>query len=83
MGSNVLDAKTSSHHRGTSVFAHCTRKQNSFVRRGAMTIMIVNDNEEIYNVKVKLGITQPDKTMEVQSYILTSTSLNSTYVYLY
>ncbi|KAG5869347.1 hypothetical protein JTB14_013430 [Gonioctena quinquepunctata] len=81
MGSNVLETK-SPDRAGTNIYAHCTRKQNSFVRRGAMTVMIVNDNEETYNVKVKLGTTPPEKTMEVQTYILTAPALNSTQILL-
>nr|XP_023024228.1 uncharacterized protein LOC111512356 [Leptinotarsa decemlineata] len=82
MGSNVLEARTTSNRAGTNIFAHCTRKQNSFVRRGALTVMIVNDNPETYMVKVKLGTTPHEKSMEVQMYILTAPELNSTQVFL-
>ncbi|CAH1170402.1 unnamed protein product [Phaedon cochleariae] len=82
MGSNVLEARATTSHAGTNIYAHCTRKQNSFVRRGAMTVMIVNDNSSKYKVKVKLGTTLPEKSMEVQTYLLTSSGLNSTVVSL-
>ncbi|XP_056641700.1 uncharacterized protein LOC130448364 [Diorhabda sublineata] len=82
MGCNVLETKSNLFQEDTNIFAHCTRKQNSFVRRGALTVMIVNDNQNKYKVKVKLGNTLPEKSMEVQSYILTSDSANSTGTYL-
>ncbi|CAG9862577.1 unnamed protein product [Phyllotreta striolata] len=82
MGCNVLEAKSSLFQGDIDVFAHCTRKQNSFVRRGAMTVMIVNDRPVKYKVKVKLGNNFSDKSMEIQTYLLTSDRTNSTDVYL-
>lgn len=77
MGNNVLEIKNTN-SPGTFICAHCTRKQNSYVRRGALTVLVINENEELVNVKVKLGNGLPDKTMEVQEYVLTSNAMNST-----
>ncbi|CAH1991416.1 unnamed protein product [Acanthoscelides obtectus] len=82
MGTNVLEAKTSTSQPGVDVFAHCSRNQNSFIRRGALTLMTVNRNSEEVMFKVKFGVTQADKTMEVQYYILTAPSLNSSDTFL-
>lgn len=78
MGSTVLDTRTTVHRNGALVYAHCSRNQNSYVRRGALTILMVNDHEESYKVKIKLGTLPPEKAMEVQEYVLTSNDLNST-----
>lgn len=78
MGSTVLDTRTTVQRPGSFVYAHCTRNQNSYVRRGALTILIVNENAENYKVKVKLGSPPPEKAMEVQEYILSSENINST-----
>nr|CAH7757090.1 unnamed protein product [Callosobruchus chinensis] len=77
MGTNVLEAKTATNQAGVEVFAHCSRNQNSFIRRGALTLMTVNRNSDEVTFKVKFGVPQADKTMEVQYYILTAPSLNS------
>ncbi|XP_028138980.1 uncharacterized protein LOC114333224 isoform X2 [Diabrotica virgifera virgifera] len=82
MGCQVLETKSSLFQDDTNIFAHCTRKQNSFVRRGALTVMIVNDRPVKYKVKVKLGNGISEKSVEVQTYILTSKCLNSTQIYL-
>lgn len=71
MGSLVLDVKSGRNNDGTSVFAHCTKKQNSFVRRGAMTILIVNNGTEEFKALFRQSPTN-GKTTEVQSYLLTS-----------
>ncbi|CAG9835625.1 unnamed protein product [Diabrotica balteata] len=82
MGCQVLETKSSIFQDDTNIFAHCTRKQNSFVRRGALTVMVVNDRPLKYIAKVKLGNGVPEKSVEVQTYILTSQCLNSTKIYL-
>ncbi|VEN46286.1 unnamed protein product [Callosobruchus maculatus] len=82
MGTNVLEAKTATNQPGVEVFAHCTRNQNSFIRRGALTLMTVNRNSDEVVFKVKFGVPQADKTMEVQYYILTAPSLNSSDMFL-
>lgn len=78
MGSAVLDTRTPVHRQGSLVYAHCTRNQNSYVRRGALTILVVNHNMDAYKVKIKLGALPAEKAMEVQEYIFTSSCLNST-----
>lgn len=78
MGSTVLDTKTTVYRPGSLVYAHCTRSQNSYVRGGALTILVLNNNVENYKVKIKLGALPPEKAMEVQEYILTASQLNST-----
>lgn len=78
MGSTVLDTRSTVHRPGSFVYAHCTRNQNSYVRGGALTILVVNNNVESYKVKLKLGTIPPERAMEVQEYILTANQLNST-----
>lgn len=78
MGSTVLDTRPTVHRPGSFVYAHCTRNQNSYVRGGALTILVVNQNIDAYKVKIKLGALPPEKAMEVQEYIFTSSDLNST-----
>nr|CAI5825494.1 unnamed protein product [Callosobruchus analis] len=82
MGTNVLEAKAATNQAGVEVFAHCSRNQNSFIRRGALTLMTVNRNSDEVTFKVKFGVPQADKTMEVQYYILTAPSLNSSDMFL-
>lgn len=78
MGCTVLDTKPTVHRHGSFVYAHCTRSQNSYIRGGALTILVVNFNEDAYKVKIKLGSLPPEKAMEVQEYIFTSNDPNST-----
>ncbi|XP_064210852.1 uncharacterized protein LOC100141957 [Tribolium castaneum] len=40
MGRTVLDVKPTIGHAGLSVYAHCTRHQNDFIRSGAMTVLV-------------------------------------------
>lgn len=78
MGRTVLDTRNTFHRSGSHVYASCTRNQNSYIRRGALTILVVNDNNGEYKVKIKLGTLPPEKAMEVQEYIMTTSDLNST-----
>lgn len=74
----MLDTRASVQRPGSLVYAHCTRSQNKYIRRGALTLLVVNDNEDNYRVKLKFGALLPEKAMEVQEYVLTSSRLNST-----
>lgn len=72
MGRVVLDVRSTGNNEAAAVFAHCTKKQNSFVRRGAMTILIVNNGNENYTALFRQSNTNLGKTIEVQSYLLQS-----------
>lgn len=75
MGQTVLDVKTTGFNSQVSVYAHCTKQQNSFVRRGAMTVFVVNNGTTNHTALVRMGTaTTIIKNTEVQSYILTSSS---------
>ncbi|XP_044266264.1 uncharacterized protein LOC123012424 [Tribolium madens] len=71
MGRNVLDVKPTIGHSGLSVYAHCTKHQNDFIRSGAMTVLVVNNCTTNHTLLLKFG-TVLLKNTEVQSYILTS-----------
>ncbi|KAJ3625935.1 hypothetical protein MTP99_016467 [Tenebrio molitor] len=81
MGRNVLEAKASVPHPEVSLYAHCARHQNDFIRSGAMTVLAVNNGTTNHTILVKFG-TVLFKNAEVQSYILTSPSEDATDVYL-
>ncbi|CAH0554437.1 unnamed protein product [Brassicogethes aeneus] len=81
MGRVVLDIKKPFSFTNAHVYAHCTKKQNQFVRRGAMTVMIVNNQSEAYTAFVRLGNPYL-KNIEIQTYLLTSPNENSTEVFL-
>nr|XP_001809953.1 PREDICTED: uncharacterized protein LOC100141957 [Tribolium castaneum] len=70
MGRTVLDVKPTIGHAGLSVYAHCTRHQNDFIRSGAMTVLVVNNCTTNHTLLLKFG-TVLLKNTEVQSYILT------------
>lgn len=70
MGRNVLDIKPTLGHPELSVYAHCTKHQNDFIRSGAMTVLVVNNCTTNHTLLLKFG-TVLLKSTEVQSYILT------------
>ena len=79
MGQTVLDVKPSFLTEvSTFVYAHCARNQNSFSRRGAITLMIVNNSSKEETVCVKLWSSMHVRSVEVQSYVLTAQDVNST-----
>nr|XP_022902509.1 protein PFC0760c-like [Onthophagus taurus] len=89
MGRNVLEIKPSTGferlEKWDQIFisAHCTKNQNSFSRRGAITISIINNKTEEHLISLKLPLNVVNlKHIEVQSYILTSDNENSTFAYL-
>lgn len=82
MGRNVLDVKPINANPNVHFFGHCTRKQNSFSKMGAMTVLLVNNGTFEHTTSLKLPTISQPKTIEVQSYILTSPSSNSAEVYL-
>lgn len=82
MGRNVLDVKPINANPNLHFFGHCTRKQNSFSKMGAMTVLIVNNGSLEHTASLKLPTISQPKTIEVQSYILTSPTSNSADVYL-
>ncbi|XP_018564316.1 putative protein tag-278 [Anoplophora glabripennis] len=82
IGKSVLEVKPLAHYSGSSVFAHCTKKQDNFKGRGALTVMVVNTNSQSYKAKIKLEHVPWGTYMEVNSYILTSSDSNSNEVFL-
>lgn len=76
MGRVVLDTRKPFSSSKSYVYAQCSKKQNDFLRRGAVTIMIVNNETESYTTSFRLG-NPYIKSVEIQTYILTSTSEDS------
>lgn len=82
MGRNVLEIKpTVNINKDISVYAHCTKKQSSFSKSGAMTIFIVNNGTSEHTASIKMPLSNK-KSIEVQSYIITSPNENSTDTFL-
>ncbi|RZC33190.1 calponin -likey domain-containing protein, partial [Asbolus verrucosus] len=82
MGRTVLDVKaTGGHSPQVSVYAHCTKHQNNFIRSGAMTVFMVNNGTQNHTILLRFG-TVLLKNTEVQSYVLTAPSEDATDVYL-
>ncbi|KAI4461902.1 heparanase [Holotrichia oblita] len=82
MGRNFLELKPSQVSNGdVSIYCHCFKNQNSFLRRGAITVLAVNQGNQEKTIVLKIPTISYQHT-EVQSYILTSDFENSTSTYL-
>lgn len=78
MGRNVLEIKPNKFANGKiSVYCHCSRTQNHFSRRGAITILTINSNDVENALFLKVP-TSTARNTEVRSYILNSDCENST-----
>lgn len=78
MGRNLLESKpTQFLNGGISIYCHCFRNQNSFLRRGAITVLAVNEGKLEKTIVFKIPTVSYQHT-EVQTYILTSDFENST-----
>ncbi|KAJ8920301.1 hypothetical protein NQ315_011962 [Exocentrus adspersus] len=83
MGNNVLETNLLTEHPACAIYAHCTRKPNASEENEGVTVMVVNKNPRIsYKIQVKLEEATTEFVEEVQSYILTSSSPNSTDIFL-
>ncbi|GLV32764.1 uncharacterized protein CBL_00529 [Carabus blaptoides fortunei] len=83
MGRNVLHIRSFGYNSKEDcfIYAHCTKRQNRFSRRGAATILTVNMEKDEVNASVKLmGI--HGGNLEIQSYVLTAPSEDSSEIYL-
>lgn len=78
MGRTVLEIRENSMglNPQVSLFAHCTRHQNNFIRSGAMTVLMVNNGTLNHTIYLRFG-TIMIKNAEVQSYVLTSPEQDS------
>lgn len=75
-GNKVLHVKSLRKQQEVSVFAHCSKRQNDFVRSGAITVFVVNNSIKNYTIYLRLGASS--KTTEIQSYMLTSSNEENT-----
>ncbi|KAL1494767.1 hypothetical protein ABEB36_010313 [Hypothenemus hampei] len=72
LGTTVLEVKTT-HASNISITAHCSKGQHRFLRRGAITLMVINNllNDDLINIRLGNGVLM-EETMEVQSYVLSA-----------
>ncbi|XP_044727078.1 uncharacterized protein LOC123290808 [Chrysoperla carnea] len=72
LGRNILDVKVTGTNRTRSqVYGHCTKRQNNYIRRGAVTLFAINTQKT--NMSIALRPFGPQmRSVEIQSYVLTS-----------
>lgn len=79
MGRVVLDLRPN-YVSGMEIYAHCTKNENKYPHIGAMTVFMVNSDSVENSVALRvLGADMMGN--KIESYILTSPNLNSSYVY--
>ncbi|XP_076265337.1 uncharacterized protein LOC143199418 isoform X2 [Rhynchophorus ferrugineus] len=73
MGAKVLDTKPMFSNNDLQAFAHCAKNQNSYARSGAVTVLVINNSTTEGNAHIHLAHALTEKSMEIQTYLLTST----------
>lgn len=71
-GRKVLHVKSLKKYQDVSVFAHCSKHQNDFVRSGAVTVFVINNSMKNRTIYLRFGTSS--KITEIQSYVLTSSN---------
>ncbi|GJQ75950.1 hypothetical protein Trydic_g18006 [Trypoxylus dichotomus] len=81
-GRNVLELKPGQSIDGRlSAYCHCARNQNDFLRRGAITVLVINYDIEERTIALKMS-TVTSKNCEIRNYILTTDFEESTSTFL-
>lgn len=77
MGTHVLDIRTLHYHNtDCELFSHCSKCTTTGDQKGGLVIFIVNNGSSPVNFTTKL-LGMSFKNLEVQPYIFTSTSEDS------
>lgn len=82
MGRNVLEIKsTTNPNKDIFLYSHCAKNQSNSINSSAITIFFINNATISHDVSIKVAII-PNADIDIQSYILTSTSDETNDIFL-